>query len=347
MWSSDSRQWSNNYGYQGNHDWGNKSKQSWQASSHDWWASNKDGNDKFFDSTAVGSGNHQFHRVIQSTDWSRKAQLAGRSIEDLRVHEICFRGTSEFSLRMLSEGRFQSIVWTRNTAESVLVTQLLKSIREMKADVDAVALECIKEQGLPVPDKHKQAASFMEPLLLKEIKNRVSTAAASSSADSEELIRAKAKLAQAGLALTPRKPAAPSQASESPSKPDQSQGLPIDNQRGAKRKAEEQVKNPDPSSQVRKLLSGKPVTSLKDNRPKSVSSEHVESWIHTFKQKYKGKFRELNKHVNFVVKLLSENADRKEILEAAIKFGLDRKFAARLNVSSLSKCIAVAKCQAA
>ena len=257
---------------------------------------------------------------------------------------------SEFSLRMPSEGRFQSIVWTRNTAESVLVTQLLKGIREMKADVDAVALECIKEQGLPVPDKHKQAASFMEPLvdvLLKEIKNRVPTAAASSSADSEELIRAKAKLAQAGLALTLRKPAAPSQASESPSKPDQSQGLPIDNQRGTKRKAEEQVKDPDPSSQVRKLLSGKPVTSLKDNRPKSVSSEHVESWIHTFKQQYKGKFRELNKHVNFVVKLLSENADRKEILEAAIKFGLDRKFAARLNVSSLSKCIAVAKYQAA
>ena len=353
MWSSDSRQWSNSSGYQGSRDWSNnKSKQSWQASPHDWWASKPvlpahfKSDDKFFDSTAVGSGNHQFHRVIQSTDWSRKAQLAGRSVEDLRVHELCFRGMNEFSLRMLSEGRFQSIVWTRNTAESVLVTHLLKSIREMKADVDAVALECIKEQGLPVPDKHKQAASFMEPLvdvLLKEIKSRVPAAAASSSADFEELIRAKAKLAQAGLALTPRKPAAPSQASESPSKPGKSQGLPIDNQRGTKRKAEEQ----DPSSQVRKLLSGKPVTSLKDNRRKSFSNEHVESWMQTSKQQYKGKFRELNKHVNFVVKLLSENADRNEILEAAIKFGLDRKFAARLNISSLSKCIAVAKYQAA
>eukprot|EP00439_Symbiodinium_sp_Y106_P067694 s228_g11.t1 len=246
---------------------------------------------------------------------------------------------NEFSLRMLSEGRFQSIVWTRNTAESVLVTQLLKGIREMKADVDAVALECIKEQGLPVPDKQEPLVD----VLLKEIKGRVPAAAASSSADSEELIRAKAKLAQAGLALTPRKPAAPSQASESPSKPGKSQGLPIDNQCGTKRKAEEQ----DPSSQVRKLLSGKPVTSLKDNRPKSVSNEHVESWMQTFQQQYKGKFRELNKHVNFVVKLLSENADRSEILEAAIKFGLDRKFAARLNITSLSKCIAVAKYQAA
>ena len=69
-------------------------------------------------------------------------------------------------------------------------------------------MECVKEQGLPVPDKHKQAASFMQPLvdvLLKEIKSRVLTPAASSSADTEKLIRAKAKLAT-GLTLTPRKP---------------------------------------------------------------------------------------------------------------------------------------------
>ena len=43
--------------------------------------------------------------------------------------QLCFRGFSEFSLRLLSEGQFQSIVWTRNSAESVLVTQLFKSLR--------------------------------------------------------------------------------------------------------------------------------------------------------------------------------------------------------------------------
>ena len=42
-------------------------------------------------------------------------------------------GLSEFSLRMLSEGRFQSIAWTRHSAEIVLVTQHLKDILEMKA----------------------------------------------------------------------------------------------------------------------------------------------------------------------------------------------------------------------
>ena len=250
---------------------------------------------------------------------------------------------------MLSEGRLQSIVWTRNTAESVLVTQLLKGIREMKADIDLVALECGKEQGLPVPDKHKQAASFMQPLVevpVKEIKSRAPVQAASSSADSEELIRARAKLAQAGLTLTPRKPAGdaatPSHASDSPEKPESSGDLPIESHRGKKRKADEA----DPSNQVRKLLTGPTTNSLKDNRPKSVTTEHVEAWTQTFKQQYKGKFRELNKHVNFVVKLLTENADKHEMVEAAIKFGLDRKFATSL-VTSLSKCIAVAKYQAA
>ena len=162
--------------------------------------------------------------IISSTEsFNRLIGLGKHRLrEDQRMifkHMSFASGLSEFSLRMLSEGRFQSIVWTRNTAESVLVTQLLKGIREMKADIDLVALECLKEQSLAVPDRHKKASAFMQPLvdvLLKEIKSRVQVPATSSSADSEELIRAKAKLAQAGLTLTPRN----SPDSGSPTKPE-------------------------------------------------------------------------------------------------------------------------------
>ena len=59
-------------------------------------------------------------------------------------------------------------------------------------------IECLKEPSLPVTDKHKQASLFMQPLvdvLLTEIKSRVQVTTASSSADSEELSLAKAKLA--------------------------------------------------------------------------------------------------------------------------------------------------------
>ena len=61
----------------------------------------------------------------------------------------------------------------------------------------------------------------------------------------------------------------------------------------------------------------------------------------------KGKWREFNKRVNLVVKLLTENNDKSSMVEAATKFGLDPKFATRLTINNLSKCIAVAKYQIA
>ena len=75
MWGSDSHQWSSSSGYQESRDW-NKGKQQWSSSSNAWWGSksattptvpaakpvipaNFKSDDKFFDSAAVGSGNHQ------------------------------------------------------------------------------------------------------------------------------------------------------------------------------------------------------------------------------------------------------------------------------------------------
>ena len=113
--------------------------------------------------------------------------------------------------------------------------------------------------------------------------SRVPVPAASSSADSEELIRAKAKFAQAGLTLTPRKPAGEDEAlspsKENPAKSESSGGLPVEKQRGTQRKADED----EPSNQVRKLLTRRAINSLKDNRPKSVTTEHVEAWMQTIK----------------------------------------------------------------
>ena len=84
---------------------------------------------------------------MQPTDWSTAANLAGRPVEDIRAHEMCFRGMNEFCLRMRSEGRFQCLVWTCSAAESVLTTQLLTAIRDGKIDIDSVAIECLKQTG--------------------------------------------------------------------------------------------------------------------------------------------------------------------------------------------------------
>ena len=49
-----------------------------------------DSDSTLLDMTVVGQ--HQLYRHIQSTNWSRKRGLAGRSIEDLRVVEVARRG---------------------------------------------------------------------------------------------------------------------------------------------------------------------------------------------------------------------------------------------------------------
>ena len=143
------------------------SKTDWSAASQKWWESRQDSSsdpvvaapkpsipshfksdEKFFDSTAMGSGNHQFHRTVQSTDWSRKAQIAGRPVDDLRVLELCFRGFSEFSLRLLSEGRFQS---QSVTEISEAVTELLQKQGQMQELLLRVLSDCASLQTQTLP----------------------------------------------------------------------------------------------------------------------------------------------------------------------------------------------------
>ena len=66
----------------------------------------------------------------------RKSGLAGRDITDIRAYELSHRGLGDFSFRLLSEGRHQSIVWARSGSESVLMTALLKKIRESNVSID-------------------------------------------------------------------------------------------------------------------------------------------------------------------------------------------------------------------
>ena len=57
-------------------------------------------------------------------------RIAGRDVADIRAVELSHRGLGDFLFRLLSEGRYQSIVWARSGSESVLLTALLKKIKE-------------------------------------------------------------------------------------------------------------------------------------------------------------------------------------------------------------------------
>ena len=86
--------------------------------------------DKFWDRQSVGKQGHQLFKEVQPTEWSHKQSLAGRPIEDIRAWELSHRGLSEFSFRLLSQGRYQGIVCTRSASEAVFTTQLLKRKRQ-------------------------------------------------------------------------------------------------------------------------------------------------------------------------------------------------------------------------
>ena len=91
----------------------------------------------------------------------RKSGLAGRDITDIRAYELSHRGLGDFSFRLLSEGRHQSI--------------------------DDAAKAC--HTGAP-PDKHKEAMRFMEPLaqdLLKCVLAKAPVRSSDTSDDSPKL----------------------------------------------------------------------------------------------------------------------------------------------------------------
>eukprot|EP00439_Symbiodinium_sp_Y106_P037395 s3501_g4.t1 len=146
-----------------------------------------------------------------------------------------------------------------------------------RIDLDAVAAHM---HGPAPPDKHKESARFMQPLLgevVSTIKSHAPASAASSSQspESAELAKAKRKLQEAGIALTPEKK--PRAAQNSPSSTGPS--LPT---KGTKTPAEEILE---------KELTTPPSV------PGSTSNEAVEKWLKKHQSQFRGKASAFKKHV--------------------------------------------------
>ncbi|CAE7409942.1 unnamed protein product, partial [Symbiodinium sp. KB8] len=230
---------------------------------------------------------------------------------------------------LLSEGRHQSIVWARSGSESVLLTALLKKLIESGISIDEAAKACHKEAS---PDKHKEAMRFMEPLAQELMDCIAAKVPVQNSDAAEELAKAKAKLAEHGIEISPLK-------RKSESAPSSSE------QQGKRAKPPMPVADAEskPLSDVEKLLD-QPKRKL-DSRPKGATDDHVTEWLNTFKTKpeFKGKHPKLVKYVKTVQDLLKTGTAKGEIVSAAIRFGLDAKLASRLSLKNLSATIAVAQ----
>ena len=164
--------------------------------------------------TAIPFRTRSFCGISSRHSSPTKSGLAGKDIAgvgggDLRVTELTRKGLDDFSLRCLSNRDCQSVVFVRSISEAVFVSNLLRHIRQDRTDLDAVAANM---HGPAPPDKHKESARLAQPLLgevVSTIKPHAPAPAASSSQspESAELAKAKRKLQEAGIALTPEKKA--------------------------------------------------------------------------------------------------------------------------------------------
>ena len=109
-------------------------------------------------------GNPLF-RQIQPTAWSRARNVHGMDPLLLPASFLLRQGQEEYALRLLSAGRYMGLIPTRNIAESVLMSMLLKNMREKNLFIDDMAQSLHERAGQPVPSKKDQAIAYMQPLV--------------------------------------------------------------------------------------------------------------------------------------------------------------------------------------
>lgn len=79
------------------------------------------------------------YRVIQPTAWSRRRGLQGQDPLSVPMAALARYGAEDHSIRLLSQGKFTGIVPTRTVAESVFLSQMIKSLRDHNVDLDMAA----------------------------------------------------------------------------------------------------------------------------------------------------------------------------------------------------------------
>ena len=70
-------------------------------------------------------------------------------MHDIRAWELCHKGMAEFSMRLLSEGRFQGTIWTRSVSETVFLTNFMKYLRDEGINIDEIAKSCFSGDQVP------------------------------------------------------------------------------------------------------------------------------------------------------------------------------------------------------
>ena len=143
--------------------------------------------------------------------------------------------------------------------------------------IDDAAQAC---HSAAVPDKHKEAMRFMEPLAQELLKCLEAKAPVRNHDVSDELAKAKAKMAEHSITMSPVK-RKHDQESEPPNSADK------------RAKPTLPHAEPEAQSEAQQLLSDS--YRKLDSRPKGASNDQVADWLAGFKTKpeFKGKYQQL------------------------------------------------------
>ena len=279
---------------------------------------------------------HTLFRTIQPTQWSRKYNLAGQQVLDIFPWQLSRFGLQDHSLRILSQGRYTGIVTTRSIAEAVFTSQLLPEMRAHNLDIDNIAEYLHQQADQSIPNKTTEAKQFMQPLISRIIDflRGLTPPAGEGTAlrklqlqtdrlqqQESELQRARDKLKNHGIALTPTKPGphpAPSSATHPPH-------LPL-----------------TAPSAITTNTSLNPTTqTLHDNSPANYAAAGIQKWLKTLPPA-------TQTQVNNIQQILrDERITKEQLQEAATRYGIPLARVLKLPPRSLQQLVAAGSALAA
>jgi len=296
------------------------------------------------------------YRQIQATAWSRRKGIQGQDPLTIPLAALTRYGVEDYSIRLLSQGKFTGVVPTRSVAESVFLSQMVKALRDHNIDLDIAAEASHKGT---VPSKTSDPIRFFEPLIqsvLDDIKSKVPPETSLDQihklADTEaQLAKAHQKLQQHGIQVTPQRqntsrpaaPALPTQTS-TPEEQDTQADIPADSTpddqqpphkkpRRAKSKADktEQADKTDMAT----ILNPSSMT-LQDNHPTSHTDTKVTQWLDNIKDK------KLHTYVKKITNMLTSlsKKDRPNLVETAIRYGVPMDKVQSMSYKSLAQVVA-------
>ena len=73
---------------------------------------------------------------MESTQWSRKAQIAGVSVDQVKLVDVMYGGLQNWGFRLIANGRLSALEVFRPRQEAMVASSLFKEIYHQKDDLD-------------------------------------------------------------------------------------------------------------------------------------------------------------------------------------------------------------------